>query len=160
MLEGLGSKVISWDSYFLQMAELVSTRSKDQNTHIGAVIVGPDKEVRSTGYNSFPRGLNDFLPERQERPEKYSWMEHAERNAIYNAARHGAALKGCTMHLNCHIPCTGCARAIIQSGIAEVVLGKPKNHSQKWIEEATKSEQMFREARIKVRLPNSQDLIL
>ena len=69
------------------MANLVAKKSKDQSTQIGAVIVGPDNEIRSTGYNSFPKGLNDDLQERQERPEKYYWIEHAERNALYNASQ-------------------------------------------------------------------------
>jgi dCMP deaminase len=126
--------------------------SKDQSTKIGAVIVGPDDEIRSTGYNSFPRGLDDENPERQERPEKYFWFEHGERNAIYNAARHGGSLKDCRMYLSCHIPCTGCARAIIQVGIKEVILGKEASHSTKWAEEATRSQRMFDEAGVKVRL--------
>ena len=67
------------------MANLVAKKSKDQSTQIGAVIVGIDNEIRSTGYNSFPSGINDDLQERQERPEKYYWIEHAERNALYNA---------------------------------------------------------------------------
>ena len=65
---------MEWTEYFLNIAEQVKRKSKDQSTQIGAVIVGEDKEVLSTGYNSFPRGLDDSLPERQERPEKYFWM--------------------------------------------------------------------------------------
>ncbi len=143
----------NWDEYFVEMARLVSTRSKDPNTHIGAVIVGPDNEVLSTGYNSFPRGINDDVPERSERPEKYFWFEHAERNAIYSAARHGVRLKGCRMFLSCWVPCTDCARAIIQSGIQEVVLGQAVEDASrtKWIEEAKRSEQMCEEAGVKLR---------
>ena len=76
---------MNWLEYFYDMANLVAKKSKDQSTKIGAVIVGADNEIRSTGYNSFPKGLNDDLQERQERPEKYYWIEHAERNALYNA---------------------------------------------------------------------------
>ena len=71
--------------YFYDMANLVAKKSKDQSTQIGAVIVVPDNEIRSIIYNSFPSGINDDLQERQERPEKYYWIEHAERNALYNA---------------------------------------------------------------------------
>ena len=71
-----------WVEYFYNIAEQVKEKSKDERTKIGAVIVGKNKEIVSTGYNSFPRGINDFKPERQERPEKYYWFEHAERNAI------------------------------------------------------------------------------
>jgi len=141
----------SWDVYFVKMARLVATRSKDQNTQIGAVIVGPDNEVISTGYNSFPRGINDDISERQERPEKYFWIEHSERNAIYNAARHGVKLKGCRIFMSCYIPCTDCARAIIQVGIKEVILGSRSSSGKKWDEEAERSERMFKEAGITVR---------
>lgn len=116
--------VPTWDLYFHEMSKLVATRSKDQSTNIGAVIVGPDNEIISTGYNSFPRGIDDYNPDRHERPEKYFWFEHAERNAIFNAARRsGSGLNGCKMYLNCFVPCTDCARAIIQVGIDQVILG-------------------------------------
>jgi dCMP deaminase len=73
---------ISWDQYFMSMAYLVSMKSKDKSTKVGCVIVGPDNEVVSTGYNSFPRLLNDNVAARSERPLKYMFIEHAERNAI------------------------------------------------------------------------------
>lgn len=98
----------------------IASRSKDPNTHVGCVIVGPDNNIRSTGYNSFPRGIDDTIPERLERPEKYMWIEHGDRNAIYAAARVGTPLDGCKMYLP-GLPCMDCGRAIIQVGIVEVV---------------------------------------
>ncbi len=98
----------------------ISSRSKDPNTQIGCIIAGPDHNIRSTGYNSFPRGVRDDIPERYERPEKYMWIEHGDRNAIYAAARVGTPLEGCTMYLP-GLPCMDCGRAIIQVGIVEVV---------------------------------------
>jgi dCMP deaminase len=62
---------MDWNEYFLKIAETVKFKSKDQRTQIGAVIVGRDNEIVSTGYNSFPRGINDNVQERQERPEKF-----------------------------------------------------------------------------------------
>ena len=109
-----------WVEYFRTLAHTVKLKSKDVNTQIGAIIVGRDKEIVSTGYNSFPRGLQDNLKERQERPEKYYWFEHAERNAIYNAARIGVSTKGTTMYLSCGIPCSDCARGIINAGITRI----------------------------------------
>ena len=106
---------MNWVEYFYNIAEQVKEKSKDERTKIGAVIVGKDKEIVSTGYNSFPRGIEDYKKERQERPEKYYWFEHAERNAIYNAARIGVSTKGCTMYLTCGIPCADCARGIIKA---------------------------------------------
>lgn len=111
----------SWDHYFLSICRVVSTRSKDPHTQLGCVIVGPNHEIRATGYNSFPRGIRDNVPERLERPEKYKWMEHAERNAICNAARCGTPLEGCVLY--CEIlPCMDCARAIVQAGIKEIIV--------------------------------------
>jgi len=110
-----------WDRRFLELATLVATWSKDRSTKVGAVVVGPDREVRSLGYNGFPRGVSDDIEERHERPEKYNWVEHAERNSVYNASRFGASLKGCTLYCT-HPPCTDCGRAIIQAGITSVVV--------------------------------------
>ena len=113
---------ISWDEYYIKMAEHIATKSKDPSTQVGCVIVGPDHEVRSTGFNGFPRGVVENTPTRWERPEKYEWVEHAERNAVYNAARVGVPLKGCTAYLNWEPhPCVNCAKAFIQAGIIEVV---------------------------------------
>ena len=69
----------SYDELFMNMAYLAAMKSKDIKTHVGAVIVGPDNEVRSLGFNSFPRGINDNVLERQERPEKYNWFAHSEK---------------------------------------------------------------------------------
>lgn len=113
---------MNWNLYFIKMAHLVASKSKDKSTNVGAVIVGPDNEIRSTGYNNFPRGINDDVEERHGRPQKYEWTEHAERNAIYNAARIGVPVKGCTMYFNYEpSPCADCARGIIQSGINKIV---------------------------------------
>ena len=144
---------LTWDEYFVEMARLASKRSKDPSTRIGAVIVGPDNEIISTGYNNFVRGLDDSIKERFERPEKYYWFEHAERNAIYAAARHGIPLKGCRMFLSCWTPCTDCMRAIIQSGIKEVVLGTKDGISgqKKWVGEAERSQQMADETGVIIR---------
>jgi dCMP deaminase len=144
----------SWDETFIETAKVWSKRSKDPNTKIGACIAGPDNEVVSTGYNSFPRGINDNVPERKKRPEKYRWYEHSERNAIYQAARIGISLKGCRIYLSCWVPCTDCARAIIQVGIKEVILGQKVEDASrtKWIEEAKRSTIMFEEAGVKVRV--------
>jgi len=126
------------------MADLVAQWSKDPSTKCGAVIVGEDNEVLATGFNGFPRGvaeterlmvgLDDHddhegdgyvttLNDRWERPGKYEWVEHAERNAIYNAAGAGVRLKGATMYFNYSVDkiCNDCAKAIIQSRIARVV---------------------------------------
>ena len=138
-----------WDRYFMAMAEHAATLSKDESTKLGCVIVGPDNEVRSTGYNSFPRGINDSMPERQQRPLKYKFFEHAERNAIYNAARVGIPLKGCRLYC-AWPPCADCARAVIQAGIIEVVV---REHApeDRWLEDMQAADMMLMEAGVAVR---------
>ena len=138
---------MNWDEYFINIAEQVKLKSKDNRTQIGVVVVGKDNEIVSTGYNSFARGINDNLDERQERPEKYYWFEHAERNSIYNAARIGVSTLGTTMYMTCGMSCSDCARAIINSGISKIVLRKGKGaKGDKWNESSERSIQMFKEA--------------
>ena len=148
---GIRMEKLEWDTYFMTMVYLIAMKSKDQKSHLGAVIIGPDREVRSTGYNGLPRGCNDNLPERQVRPEKYFWFEHAERNAIYNAARNGMPLYGCTMYTN-GIPCMDCARGVIQAGLKKVIVHKEwvENTPPHWEDHAKRSTIMFMEAGIKV----------
>ena len=140
---------MNWDEYFINIAEQVKLKSKDNNTKIGVVLVGKNNEIVSTGYNSFPRGINDDIAERQEKPEKYFWFEHAERNCIYNAARIGVSTLGTTMYMTCGISCADCARAIISAGVEKIVLRSGKGAmSLKWQESAERSNQMFKEAGI------------
>ena len=145
--------MISWDDLYMSMMHLVSMKSKDKTTHTGAVIVGPDNEVRSVGYNGFVRGINDDVQDRQERPEKYYWMEHSERNAIYNATLLGTSLKGCRMYTN-GTPCMDCARAIVQCGIDEVIIDKDWefDNTEKWSDHAKRTRVMFKEAGVKIRV--------
>ena len=111
-------EIPTWDQYYLDICKVVATRSKDPNTQIGCVIIGPNHEIRSTGYNSFPRGIRDGFPSAWCAHE-YLWIEHAERNAIGNAARAGTATEGCTIYVEI-MPCMDCARAVVQAGIVQV----------------------------------------
>src|ERR1017187_608646 len=90
----------SWDIFYLKMAHEVAQKSKDRSTKVGAIIVGQDNEIRSIGFNGFPRGVNDDIEERHQRPAKYMWTEHAERNCLFNALRANIPVKGCKMYLN------------------------------------------------------------
>ena len=142
---------MNWDEYFINIAEQVKLKSKDIKTQIGVVLVGKDNEIVSTGYNSFPRGINDDMDERQERPEKYFWFEHAERNAIYNAARIGVSTLGTTMYMTCDISCADCARGIISAGITKVVFRRStKPWNIIWQESSKRSIQMFKESGVVV----------
>lgn len=113
---------ISWDEYFMGVALLAAQRSKDPNTQVGACIVNPDKRIISTGYNGLPAGLSDdeYPWEREGSflKTKYAYVCHAELNAILNTP--GASLKGCSIYV-AMFPCNECAKAIIQSGISQVV---------------------------------------
>jgi dCMP deaminase len=142
-----------WDHYFLDICAVVARRSKDPSTKVGCVIVGPAHEIRSTGYNSLPRHIRDDVPERFERPTKYLWFEHAERNAIYNAARAGTALEGCSLYADL-MPCMDCARAIVQAGIVEVITDETRfaqYSSPQYNEHFDKVRQLFDEAGVHIR---------
>lgn len=138
-----------WNKRFMEVAILISNWSKDTSTKTGAVVVGPDKEIRATGYNGIVRGVRDEVSERYERPTKYDFFEHAERNCVYNACLTGTSLKGCTIYAT-HTPCTDCARAIIQSGISTVVTRKLEKRnditSPTWRDKLSYAQEMFQEA--------------
>jgi len=144
----------SWDLKYLRLALHVAGWSKDPSTKVGAVIVGDTNEVRSIGFNGLPRGVNDDVPERWERPLKYQLCEHSERNAIYNAARMGITTMGATIYIASFpaklAPCNDCARAIIQAGIARVVHEQPSGDIERWKESCVIGYEMLREAGVEV----------
>ncbi len=113
---------ITWDEYFMGVAQLASQRSKDPNTQVGACIVDGDKRILSTGYNGFPHGCSDddfpWGRNADEGETKYAYVVHAELNAILNAR--GKTLAGSTLYVGL-FPCNECAKAIIQAGISEVI---------------------------------------
>lgn len=139
----------TWDEYFLDIAHLVSTRSKDPSTKVGAVIVR-DRIILSTGYNGFPSGVNDNIPERYERPEKYLWTIHAEENAILNAVKVGMNTSNSTIYVTPLSPCSNCALAISQAGIKEVVYRKMVNNPR-FEESCNLAKEIFSEVGISVR---------
>lgn len=150
--------VPNWDQYFMQMSELVKTKSKDRSTQVGAVIVGEGHTILSTGYNGFPRGVNDDVDNRHERPIKYMYAEHAERNAIYSAARNGIKLISSSMYITGGgISCADCARAIIQAGIIECIgfVGKFEGKGS-WEESCKVGEEMLLEAEVKLTFLNER----
>jgi len=112
---------LSWDEYFMGMALLSAKRSKDPSTQVGACIANPDKKVVGIGYNGLPIGCSDddfpWGREGEFLDTKYPFVCHAEQNAILNSIK---SLKNCTIYVGL-FPCHECAKAIIQSGIIEVV---------------------------------------
>ena len=127
---------ISWDEYFMGVAKLAACRSKDPSTQVGACIVSPDDIIISTGYNGMPKGCSDdeFPWDREGAETKYPYVVHAELNAILNA--NGRDLRGSRVYVAL-FPCNECAKAIIQSGVKEVVYlsdkynGTPENAASK-----------------------------
>ena len=112
---------LSWDAYFMGIALLSAMRSKDPQTQVGACIVNEDNRIVGIGYNGFPRGCSDveFPWEREGEflQTKYPYVVHAEQNAILNST---SQLKQCRLYVSL-FPCHECAKAIIQSGIKEIV---------------------------------------
>jgi len=111
---------VDWPQYFMTIAYVVAMKSKDPSTKLGAIIVGEDNEIRSTGYNGIPRGIEDKEVLYTDKSYKYLIENHAEENAILNAARIGVSVKNCTMYVP-WFPCVNCARLIIQAGISSIV---------------------------------------
>ena len=111
---------ISWDEYFMGVAMLAARRSKDPSTQVGACIVSQDNIIVSTGYNGMPKGCSDdeFPWGREGAETKYPFVVHAELNAILNA--NGRDLRGSRLYVAL-FPCNECAKAIIQSGVKEVL---------------------------------------
>ncbi len=151
---------LSWDEYFMGIAMLSSYRSKDPNTQVGACIVNSKNRIMSVGYNGFPMGCSDdeFPWERQGNAydTKYFYVCHAELNAILNSR--DSNLDGCKIYVAL-FPCNECAKAIIQSGISEVVYISDKYADT----EATKaSKRMFNAAGVKLTklTPKRKDIVI
>lgn len=135
-----------WTDHFLEMAHLIACKSKDPNTQVGCVVISEDKVVVATGYNGLPRGVED-RPERMQRPAKYLWTSHAEENAVAQAARVGMKLKGGIAYVT-HMPCSRCARTLIQAGIVTVVVDNGSTSMP--LEEFDVAMVMFKEAGVDV----------
>lgn len=139
-----------WDSRFMKLAAQIGEWSKDGSRKVGCIVVGPGNEIRSAGYNGFPRGVRDDLASRHKRPGKYRWTEHAERNAIFNAARIGTPLEGCRIYLT-WFPCMECARAIVQAGIVELIAIEPDLSDPQWGNDFAEVPQLFDEVGVRIR---------
>ncbi len=139
---------ISWDEYFMGVAQLSSMRSKDEVSQVGACIVNQKNRIVGIGYNGFPIGCNDdLLPwEKNDKflDSKYAYVVHAEPNAILNSS---VDLEGSKMYVTLY-PCNECAKLIIQSGIKEVIYLEHKYPEQDIFEA---SRRLFEMAKIKVR---------
>ena len=143
---------------YLMIASAIATLSKDPSTKVGAVILGPDGEGGPWGYNGAPRGCTADEDERiTTRPEKYLWIEHAERNALYTAARTGFRTIGGTMIVT-HMPCMDCARGIVQAGIVKVICPVMSDEMyMRWKEQVDCAEHLFFECGVDLILTGDID---
>jgi dCMP deaminase len=136
---------------FINQADQAKFKSCDKHTKLGAIIVDIKGNVLIDSCNTIPLEVN-ITDDRLERPIKYQYIEHAERNACFYAAKHGIKLDGTIMIMSCNpIPCTECARAIIQSGI-KMVIGRDIENvaSAKWDDTCNFALELLKEAKVAV----------
>lgn len=137
---------MTWDDYFLIQAFAAAVKSKDSRQKVGCVVVGPFNNILTTGFNGFPRGVQETDERMLDKTTKLLFIAHAERNAMDQAARHGISLHAATMFVTKH-PCNECAKSIIQAGIQRVVC-PPLNADSSWSESARLAKTMLDEAQV------------
>lgn len=144
----------SWDHRFLRLAKEVASWSKDPSTKVGAVAVGPNRNVLAQGYNGFPRGIFDYEDRYNNREVKYRYVVHAEMNVIYNASYNGVSLDGATLYIHGLPPCSECAKGILQVGIKCVIIPSmviPEQWRESWLH----SSSMLNEAGVECKMINT-----
>ena len=148
-MSGKREDYITWDEYFMGVATLAGMRSKDPRSQVGSVIVSPDNKILSIGYNGFPRGCSDdeypWAREGDALDTKYLYVTHSELNAILNYR--GGNLEGSKIYVSL-FPCNECSKAIIQSGICEIIYDDDKYPDS---ESVIASKRMLRSAGVKFR---------
>lgn len=134
----------------LQIADKVGHLSKDPSTQVGCLLLDRARpSIIGVGWNSFPDGVDDTIPERWFRPGKYRFVTHAESNAIAKAAKNGIRLDGamCVISL---FPCTDCAKALIQAGVKKIVTRRPDVDHPKWGADWESATSLLREAGVEL----------
>ena len=147
-----------WDLRFLRIAEEVRLWSKDPGTKVGCVLVN-ERRILSTGYNGFPATISDDLERYIDRDFKLSITVHAEANAILNAAKNGTKVEGSTLYVT-FPPCSQCASAVIQAGVAKVVCPDPAKAPERWRSNFIAANNLFYEAGVQVLYYSDSDLCL
>lgn len=147
-----------WDKHFIDMCRLHASLSKDPSSQVGAVIVTPDRQIVSAGFNGFPRGIKDDH-RLFDRETKLKLIVHAEMNAILAAANLGIKVQGCTMYFVAESegklwgtsPCSRCMVSLIQAGISEIVTISTDNIPERWQEDIKFSRSIIEESGMKYR---------
>lgn len=143
--------ITKWDFRFMDMAQMVSTWSKDPSSKIGAVAVNDEKRILATGYNGFPRGIEDSEERLYDREQKYPRIIHAEMNVLMNALYNGVSLRGATLYVYGLPVCSDCTKNVIQAGIQKVIIPYPIEAPKKWKDSwNNQSEPMLKEAGVQV----------
>ena len=145
-----------WDLRFLKIAHEVQSWSKDPSTKCGCVLV-KDRRVIATGYNGFPASISDSLDRYQNREFKLAVVVHAEKNALFNAAKNGSTTEGCTAYVTWP-PCSQCASALIQAGVSKVICPVPEVAPERWIDNFILASDLLYEAGVTVIYYSEEDL--
>ena len=140
--------ISEWDCRFLRIANEIQSWSKDPSTKCGCVLV-KDRRILSTGYNGLPANLSDSLDRYQNREFKLATIIHAEKNAIFNAAKNGSTTEGATAYVT-FPPCSQCASALIQAGVVEIICPDPASAPDRWRENFKLASDILYEAGVKV----------
>lgn len=130
---------------FWPLVEAVAQMSKDPSTKVGALALDDNLNIIATGYNGFPRGVDDNPDRYSDRETKLRLVSHAEQNLIAQAAYGGRSLKGATLLVSSLFPCSSCAKSIIQAGVVRIISPRP-DESERWAEESKWAKLMFDEA--------------
>jgi dCMP deaminase len=139
---------MKWDDYFLSIARVAASKSKDPSTKVGAVITRRDRSIVAVGYNGFPRGIEDTPERLNDRPTKYALVVHGEMNAILSARE---SLYGCTLYTVPFMPCDRCFVHVIQTGIKRVVFPRATpDQLERWGDAFERVRQLAREAKIEL----------
>jgi len=144
-------KNTKWDNRFMDMAAMVSTWSKDPSSKIGCVAVNSERRILATGYNGFPKGIEDTPVRLHHRATKHSLVVHAEMNALMNALYSGVSLKDSTIYVYGLPICPDCAKCVIQAGVKRIVIPTDKTDKGDWQKVwEEKSLPMFKESGVQV----------
>ena len=137
-----------WKKRFLKLSKEISTWSKDPSTQVGAFIISEDRNIISTGYNGFPRNIEDTEERLNNRETKYKFILHAEMNCILNALYNGRSVKDCILFVHGLPPCSECTKSIIQAGIKKVITDSKATDN--WKESLKLSLEMLKEANVEI----------
>ncbi len=147
---------MKWHEYFINLLGPISSKSKDPRTKVGAICVDKDNRILATGFNGFPKGVNDLKERYEDREVKYKFIVHAEQNILNMASKNGISLNESKIFIPWY-PCSSCTKNLIQSGIKEIVIdfrdsGSKLKHWKKWEQDIEISKIMLNEAGVKITL--------